>query len=69
MKFGVPILILVPAHYTEHIQDRNVNFLERVRDMTKVHYIKQDPELVFDDLKCQVIYINDLNEIARFKAS
>ena len=69
MKFGVPILILVPEHYIEHIFDRNVNFLERVKDMTRIHYIKQETNLVFDDLKCSVIYINDLNDMTRFKSS
>ena len=63
------MLILVPAHYMEHILDRNVNFLERVKDMTRVHYIKEDPQLAFEDLKCQAIYINDLNEQARFRAT
>lgn len=67
-RFGVPILILVPFNYADHILDRNVNFLERVKDMTKVHYIKMDPNLNFSDLSCSVVYINDLNEQARYRA-
>lgn len=69
VKFGVPILILVPTHYIEHISDRNVSFLERIKDMTWIHYIKHDTSLDFEDLKCQVVYLNDLNDVTRFKAA
>jgi hypothetical protein len=42
IKFGIPILILVPDHYNEHIQEKQVCFLERVKDITRVHHIYTD---------------------------
>lgn len=36
--------------------------------MTHVHHIYQDKNVNFDELKCKVLYVNDLNEQVKFKA-
>lgn len=68
IKFGFPHLILVPEHYNDHITEKQVSFLDRIKELTRVHHIYTDKNLSFEELKCKTIYINDLVEETKNKA-
>ncbi len=46
-----------------------VSFLDRIKDLTRVHHLYSDRNLNFDQIKCKVLYVNDLNENVKFRAS
>lgn len=68
-KFGLPILILVPIHYMDHVLEPQVQFLERIKDLTRVHHLYCDRNINFESIKCKVLYVNDLNENVKYRAS
>ena len=52
----------------DHILEPQVQFLERVKDQTRVHHIYCDKNINFEQINCKVLYINDLNENVKYKA-